>query len=120
MSESYNGFGLLSGVYQLPEPDPKLPLETEIKILGGTFVKSTVIPKGGIVAQHAHPYDHISVLTRGFIRAWKNGEPVGDFIAPFGLHIPAHAGHSFLALEESTILCVHDIATAEATEVEGG
>jgi quercetin dioxygenase-like cupin family protein len=90
-------------------------LDTEMATICGVFVKATMIPAGEYAEQHSHPYMHLTVVTRGLVRLWQDGEHVGDFIAPFGIQIPANAQHHFLAIEDATIVCIHDIATAEGS-----
>lgn len=76
----------------------------------GVWIKQMLIPKPyDIVPQHSHTYDHISLLAKGSIRAWKDGEFYGDFTAPEGIFIAAGVKHIFQALEPETIIyCIHN------------
>jgi quercetin dioxygenase-like cupin family protein len=100
-------------------PVERQPLSTEIKMLDGIFVKSMVIQRAGdTVPQHSHVYDHISVLIRGSVRVWRDDLDCGEYQAPAGLTIKAFSKHRFMALEDDTaVLCVHDIGTAESVAV---
>lgn len=91
------------------------PIETDIHICEGLFVKHAVFAKGSYIPQHSHEFDHLSVIASGAARVWKNGILVGDFSAPSGLVITAHTKHLFLALEDGTsVLCIH------RTDLNGG
>ena len=114
------------------------PISTEIKMADGVFTKSMVVRRAGtIIPQHSHAYAHISVLVRGavrvtvggsdimgfatqdsVVRVTATGECFGDFTAPAGITIEAGVKHTFTTLADDTIiLCVHDIGTAEGVEV---
>lgn len=95
------------------------PISTEIRMFDGVFAKSMVIRrKGDQVPQHSHPFAHASVVVKGSIRAWQDGQFLGEFFAMDSLRIPAHTKHVFEALEDGTIMvCVHDIGMAEGVEV---
>ncbi len=94
------------------------PISTDIALYGGVFAKRHVIPKAGTyVPQHAHSYDHLSLLAAGALRAWCDGVLVGDFIAPAEIRIPANTKHTFLALADATTFyCLHN--TEHFDEVE--
>lgn len=94
------------------------PISTDIAMYGGVFAKRHVIPQAGTyIPQHAHAYDHLSLLTVGGLRAWSNGDLLGDFIAPAEIRIPAHTKHTFLALADgTTFYCIHSVDHFEETE----
>jgi len=89
----------------LAEPEA----EVDIKIVAGLFIRSTIMKADTYVPQHKHRHDHVSVIAHGKVRVWRNGQLLGDYAAPGGLLIHAGATHNFLALERSTVLCVHRI-----------
>lgn len=95
------------------------PISTEIRMADGVFTKSMVVKRAGtLIPQHSHRYDHVSVLVRGSVSVVADGVHLGDFFAPCGITIKAGVKHLFQALVDDTIvLCVHDIGTAEAVEV---
>lgn len=80
----------------------------------GLFVKQMHILKAGTrVPQHAHVYDHLTMLATGSVRVWKDGALDGDYIAPTGIMIAAGIKHTFEALEDDTVAyCIH-AATGE-------
>lgn len=91
-----------------PPAQPPEPLETNIHMCEGLFVKHTVFAAGTRIPQHRHAFDHLSVVANGAVRVWQDGEVMGDYRAPAGIVIKAHAEHTFLALEPKTaVLCVH-------------
>ena len=72
---------------------------------------------GQIVPQHAHEHEHITLLCRGSIRGWKDGELLGDFNAPALIVIPAGSKHAFLALTNDVVLsCLHNLRGTDTTE----
>jgi quercetin dioxygenase-like cupin family protein len=95
------------------------PISTEIKMADGVFTKSMVVPKARtLIPQHSHRYSHVSVLVRGKVRVVADGSFLGTFEAPAGIVIAARVKHLFETLVDDTIiLCVHDIGTAEAVEI---
>lgn len=104
----------LPGIYNFDVPQP---ISTDLALYGGIFAKRHTIPKAGTyIPQHAHGYPHLSILTVGAMRAWQDGDLVGDFFAPAEIRIPAHAKHTFLALADgTTFYCIHN---AEQFDVE--
>jgi quercetin dioxygenase-like cupin family protein len=87
------------------------PLETNITLCEGLFVKHAIFAAGTMIAQHSHATDHLSVIATGAVRAWRGEELLGDFRAPAGIVIPARVKHRFLALEPmTTVLCVHRVS----------
>lgn len=95
------------------------PISTETLISDGVFAKPFRVPNARtFLPQHSHTYAHVSVIVRGAVRIWRDGILDGDYDAPVGITIPAHVKHLFETLEDDTIiLCVHDIGTAEAVEI---
>lgn len=86
------------------------PLEWVVSV-DGIFIKQIRLDrKGYTVPQHVHAYDHHSMLATGAVRAWADGELLGDFVAPRPIFIAAGKQHTFLALEDRTLLyCVHNL-----------
>ena len=99
-------------------PALQQPVSTDTAPYGGILLKRHVLPAEGLyVAQHAHAYDHITVVAAGGLRAWCDGRLLGDFLAPAELPIPAGSMHAFMALAAETLVyCVHAAATYAETE----
>lgn len=76
------------------------------------FVKQLLIArKDTLIPQHAHAYDHMSMLATGAVRVWKDGVLDRDYQAPAGIFIGAGIKHTFQSLEDATIIyCVHAVA----------
>lgn len=96
------------------------PLETNISMCDGLFVKHAIFEAGTHIAQHSHESDHLSVIATGAVRAWCDDRLLGDFKAPAGIVIRAHTKHMFLALEPmTTVLCVHRVDETGEPAIHG-
>lgn len=74
--------------------------------------------KNIVVPQHSHEFDHMTVIGQGSIRAWCDGELLGDFSYPASLIIKAGTKHKFLSLEDNTVLiCIHNVARTGEIQV---
>ncbi len=75
----------------------------------GLFIKQMYLKDAGtMIPQHAHAYAHTSMLAKGRIHAWAEGVDLGEFTAPYPLYIPARVKHTFMSLENDTIIyCIH-------------
>ena len=78
----------------------------------GVCVKPMILKVAGMmVPQHSHEYAHTSYIATGSVRVWKNDTLMGDYVAPTGIEIEAHAKHRFLSLEDNTsVLCIHNVS----------
>lgn len=93
----------------------------------GIFIKEMQIANAGtVVPQHSHVYAHTSLLQKGAVGVWSDGEYQGVRKAPTAIHIPANVKHSFQAMEDNTvILCIHNLngagypPIAEEHQLEG-
>lgn len=78
-----------------------------------------VFDKGDIIPQHAHTYEHATLLARGSIRAWKEDQLLGDFTAPTHIIIAANTKHNFQTLEDNVLLyCVHNASRKGEIEID--
>lgn len=98
---------------------PEQPHGIELHMADDVFIKQMVIPRAGTyVPQHSHAYDHTSMLAKGSIRVWEDGQLTGDFVAPTGIMIKRGVKHTFLSLEDGTIVyCIHNLSRADVVEV---
>ena len=87
------------------------PADLEWVTNDGIFLKEMRLAKAGtLVPQHAHTYEHTSIILRGMVRVWKDGDLLGDFSPPRALRIPARAKHTFMSLvADTSVLCVHNL-----------
>jgi quercetin dioxygenase-like cupin family protein len=95
------------------------PIETMIFEAEGLWVKQFEI-RGAhkYVPQHAHQLSHLTLLVRGTLNVWIDGQWDAQYDAPTGIYIKAGAKHLFETLTDDVILyCVHSLATAEALKV---
>lgn len=95
--------------------DVEQPDKWELHTADGVFIKQMHLAKrGNIVPQHVHEYDHHTMLAHGAVRVWidkKNGK---DYLAPAGIFIEAGKQHTFLALQDDTVLyCIHKLHDGE-------
>lgn len=92
-------------------PAPEQPFGVEIKMADGVFIKQIVIPKAyTYVPQHSHTYDHTSMLAVGAVAVWQDEAFLGRRQAPCGMTIGAGVKHTFMSLEDSTVIyCIHRI-----------
>lgn len=94
------------------------PPEWQVSV-DGVFIKQMVLAKvGHIVPQHVLAYDHHSMLAHGAVRLWADGQYAGDFVAPSPILIRAGVQHTFMALEDETIVyCIHRLHGTDAVEL---
>jgi quercetin dioxygenase-like cupin family protein len=83
------------------------------------FIKQMVVPdRGTVVPQHSHEYDHTSMLAKGSVKVWGDGKYLGVFVSPAGIEIKAGVKHSFLTLEDDTIIyCIHNVSRSGGIEM---
>lgn len=58
-----------------------------------------------IVAQHVHTHDHMTLVSRGTVEAWQDGESIGEYKAPAIIKISAGKKHAFVAVTDDVVLC---------------
>ena len=85
----------------------------------GVFIKQMYLKDAGtLIPQHAHQYDHTSMLAKGRIRAWADGELMGEFEAPYPIFIKAKVKHRFLSLEPDTLIyCIHNVSRTGSIQI---
>lgn len=84
----------------------------------GVFIKQMYLKDAGTwIPQHAHAYDHTSMLAVGKIRAWAGDDFLGEFEAPTPIFIKAKVKHTFVSLEPNTLIyCIHRSAPVIVAE----
>lgn len=100
-------------------PPEMQPPVIEVTCRDNIFIKAIVLAKAGMaVPQHAHKYGHTSYLARGSVDVWCDNESLGHFVAPCALWVEAMKKHTFITLEDDTlILCIHNIYLSGEVEV---
>jgi hypothetical protein len=75
-------------------------------IVDDIWIRSDTIKKANnVLAQHVHEHDHATIVSRGTIEAWQDGEILGQFTGPAVVKIPAGKKHFFKALTDDVVLC---------------
>jgi quercetin dioxygenase-like cupin family protein len=86
------------------------PIQTDIHLCEGLFVKHCVFAEGTYIPQHSHSDEHLSVIATGAVRVWADDVWLGDYAAPAAVVIRPQVKHMFLALAPmTTVLCVHRV-----------
>jgi hypothetical protein len=87
--------------YRLKEPE-----FIEFAEVDDIWVRAYTVAKAkSVIAQHVHAHDHITLVSRGTVEAWQDGESIGEFVAPALITIPAGKKHAFMALTDDVVLC---------------
>lgn len=73
---------------------------------GGVYAKETRIPAGFVLVQHAHKFDHLSILAEGSVEAIIDGER-SVINAPACITIAANKHHGIKSLTDVVWYCVH-------------
>lgn len=84
---------------------------------GGAYIKSTNMPKGTTLGQHAHPHAHLSVLVKGTVRV-TTGAWAKQFTGFRIIEIKAHIKHSIEALTDCIWLCVWSTDDTDSDTVD--
>ena len=81
--------------------------QTGYHSVDGVYIRKIFLPKDTFAPQHAHAHSHSTIVV-GHIRAWKDKKAFGEFRTGDIIEIEANALHTFYALEDSVIFCVHN------------
>lgn len=98
---------------------PEQPIETDLSIANGLFVKSYLVPKAmTYLPQHTHAYDHVTVVAAGSVQIWVNKAYRGQFVAPATFLVEAGQAHLFMTSANDTVLlCIHRVGADGEPEV---
>jgi len=89
-------------------PDYKqIPLDyVEFREVDDIWIRSYTLAKAKtVISQHVHEHDHATIVSRGTVEAWQDGEILGQYTAPAVITIPAGKKHQFMALTDDVVLC---------------
>ncbi len=76
----------------------------------GLSIKQMALKKGWIVPQHAHLYDHYTMLAHGSMEVWVEDILKGTYKAPTAIFIEKDKKHRMIALEDNTVAyCIHNM-----------
>jgi anti-sigma factor ChrR (cupin superfamily) len=95
-------------ISELENPVPVHFEQSEFHSIDGVFIRKIHIPKDCFAPQHSHAHSHATVIGKGKIIAWKGKECLGEFSAGEIIEIEANIQHTFLALEDTDIFCIHN------------
>lgn len=95
------------------------PYGVETITTDGVFIKQMFIRNAGTcVPQHAHVWDHTSLLAKGSVFCWKDGKLDQRYEAPAAILVKAGVKHMFQSLEDDTILyCIHNLHSEDKVAV---
>jgi|SRR5580692_787249 hypothetical protein len=102
-----------------PLAEPLQPDSIEFHGADGVLVKSMVCKVAGtIVPQHAHTYDHMSMLAIGTVKVWRDEDYLGTFHAPAAIEVKAGCKHKFETVTDYAIIyCIHNVARSGEIEI---
>ena len=83
----------------------------------GVYAKETRISAGQVLVQHAHKYDHISILAEGQVELLVDGEK-SIVHAPALLTIEANKHHGVKALTDVVWYCIHATSCVDEDEID--
>ena len=86
----------------------------------GIFIKQMPLPRVGMaVPQHAHTYDHYTLLAAGGLSVWVDGVKIGDYEAPKPIFIKAGTKHLLISTQPNTIAyCIHNLHDEDAVDIK--
>jgi quercetin dioxygenase-like cupin family protein len=76
----------------------------------GISIKQMALKKGWIVPQHAHVYDHYTMLAHGRMQVWVEDILLNEYKAPSAIFIEKGKKHRMVAMEDDTVAyCIHNM-----------
>lgn len=84
---------------------------------GGIYAKEAYIPADKWLVQHAHKFDHLSILAQGSVELIVDGESK-EIHAPACLTIKAGKHHGVRSLTDVVWYCIHATDCEDANEVD--
>lgn len=96
------------------------PPDWEFVGVDGIFIKMMPLPNPGMaVPQHAHTYDHYTMLASGGLAVWADGVKMGEFDAPKPILIKAGVKHLLISTKPNTVAyCIHNLHGEDAVSIE--
>lgn len=95
------------------------PHTVETYTADGLYIMDIQIPKAeSLVPQHAHAYDHTTLIVTGKVRIWLGEDIIGEKTAPDHIFIPAGTKHTFQTLvDDVRLCCIHNISRSGKVEI---
>lgn len=99
--------------------DKDRPYGVSLTTVDGVYIRQTIVPRREtFLPQHAHAWDHATMVARGAVLVWKDGKLDRKYSAPEAILIKAGVKHAFLTEDDNTLLyCIHNLHGAEAVKV---
>ena len=93
--------------------------EVDFHTADGVFIKSIMgFKRDDVIPQHIHAYDHTTFVAVGGIGVFKDNVYDRPYRAPAAILIKAGVKHTFLVLEDDTLLlCIHNLKGEKAVKV---
>ena len=99
----------LEGLEQFTKTPQYVTLdEVDIHTPDGLFIKTFALQNGMLVPEHAHTYSHTTLVCKGKVHAWKDKKSIGEFKEGDAIEVVAGEFHSFYAIEDSRLACIHN------------
>lgn len=95
-----------------------MDIDTKHHFSEGLYAKQISIPKGTMVCQHQHEYDHLSVLAQGKVRVLLGEDRFQIYEAPACINIKKEINHVVFALEDSVWFCIHHTFETDENKVD--
>lgn len=96
---------------ELAQPDVKHHFSS------GLYAKESSFPAGMLLMQHAHKYDHLSVLAKGSVVVMRNDD--SEVVhAPACIEIKAGIVHGVKALTDCVWFCIHATDETDPSKVD--
>jgi quercetin dioxygenase-like cupin family protein len=83
----------------------------------GVYAKQMSIPAGYVVGQHAHTFDHLSILAQGKVIV-KTDTVEKEYTAPACIEITKYTRHMITAIEDSVWFCVHATDVTDPSKID--
>lgn len=96
---------------KMQQADLEVDVETLAHhLIDGVYTKVFCAKKAGtFIGQHAHVYDHGTLVAAGEFRVFLDGIAIGDFKTGDMITIAAGKKHVLLALEDNSVgACIHN------------
>ena len=71
------------------------------------YAKQAHFPAGAEIVSHKHNYSHLSILAKGTVHLYADGQPPVRYQAPACIEIKAGVNHSIVAIEDAVWFCIH-------------
>lgn len=83
-------------------------LQEDFHSVDGVFIRKIHLPIYSVAPQHAHLHSHVTIVGKGHVKVWKNTSLLGEFTSGEIIEIEANVQHTFLALEDTDLFCIHN------------